>query len=344
MASRLSGQFLATCGRVQIKEYSNVNTILRITNLPTETKNPGRHAELLNELPETTTIYVTDTVLGETRLEKEGVEIYRLPLTKRRLYSLIQIAILIVRKRPELVAIHLYWFIPLSMLRIGPRFIYHIHGLDQKLFSNRFMNSIWLLLFEKIFSITPMPDERLVYIPNPAYRELANAQKRFAGIEKDKKIIFVGRLDRNKNCAFAIETFKKSGLAEKGYEFSVVGDGEEYSSLKSNYGKLPGLKFHGRLSYDNVLKHLATAKVLIMSSISEGYPKEAIEANMMRANVVSPRFPCFSDSKSPLFYETFSLAFVAKLLCDAVEMDWVELNFMTEQDVLGEYARHLKIN
>ena len=74
MALQSSGQLLTTFGRVQIKEYGNVKTILRITNLPTEAKNPGRHAELLNELPETTTIYVTDTVLGETRLEKRALK------------------------------------------------------------------------------------------------------------------------------------------------------------------------------------------------------------------------------------------------------------------------------
>lgn len=313
-------------------------TILRITNLPTDTKNPGRHSEMLSELPDADTVFVTDSVLGRTRLAAGGHRVHELPLSQRRIYSLFKLARLIIKTRPDIVAIHLYWFIPLALLRIGPAYVYHIHGLDQKLFHHRMINTIWLKLFHRIFSVTPLADERVTYIPNPAYRELIQAQKEYEDTPKTKKLAFVGRLDRNKNCSFAINAFESSGLSERGYELCIIGDGDELVSLREKYKDVLSVRFLGRLPYEQVLMHLAESKVLIMSSLSEGYPKVAIEANQLKANVVAPRYPCFQASSSPLFFETFCVEKVAQLLRTAVETDWVKLDFKSEADVMSLYA------
>ncbi|MDC3328458.1 glycosyltransferase family 4 protein [Pseudomonadales bacterium] len=315
-------------------------TILRVTNLPTDTKNPGRHSELLAKLAGCETTFVTDVALGTTRLATQGEEVITLPLARRRVLSLLRVAYLILKKRPKIVAIHLYWFIPLAFLRIGPRYVYHIHGLDQKLFHNRIINFFWFSVFDKIFSVTPLEDKRIIYIPNPAYSEVVDAAKKFEYIKKTNTISFVGRLDKNKNCDFAIKVFEASKLADSGYKFLVIGDGEQFKSLKTRYGEVKGVVFCGRLPYEKVLETLALSRVLVMSSYSEGYPKVAIEANQLRANVLSPRYPCFMESKNPFFYDDFNVDEIANLLIDAAESPWMMIESVSEKDVLMNYQAH----
>lgn len=85
------------------------------------------------------------------------------------------------------------------------------------------------------------------------------------------KILYVGRLEISKNVHMLIESFKLSGLADRGYTLDVVGFGSLADSLveqAEQFGVSDSVIFHGRIDNVDDLKGLYSQSVL---SVSPGY-------------------------------------------------------------------------
>jgi glycosyltransferase involved in cell wall biosynthesis len=107
-----------------------------------------------------------------------------------------------------------------------------------------------------------------------------------------KRFISVGRLSPEKGQAGLLEAFASVCAKSPELELMLVGDGPEALRLKDMAGRL-GIKdrvrFAGRCSEDEALRHIADSDVLVLSSFMEGLPIVLIEAMALGTAVIASR-------------------------------------------------------
>ncbi|MCX2965389.1 WecB/TagA/CpsF family glycosyltransferase [Gordonia sp. SW 21] len=103
------------------------------------------------------------------------------------------------------------------------------------------------------------------------------------------KVVWVGRLERPKDPALAVESFKHVASNLKGtgrtIELRIIGDGTQRKRLEDRVNELPAdiqsrIHLTGRLDPLEVASHLRDATVFLMTSHPgyEGYPRVLVEA------------------------------------------------------------------
>lgn len=113
--------------------------------------------------------------------------------------------------------------------------------------------------------------DNIKVIPNPV-----NVIDRI-NCEIKKRIVSVGRLSPEKGHKYLLQAF--SGLADKSWELSIVGDGVERENLEKmakDLGIENRVIFHGHLK--NFSLQLSEAQIFVLPSLKEGYPNALIEA------------------------------------------------------------------
>ena len=111
--------------------------------------------------------------------------------------------------------------------------------------------------------------------------------------EREKTIVTVGRVDRNKNHKLLIDAF--GAIAKDNPEWKVIiyGDGELRQSL-IEYVKSCGLE--GRVELPGAVSDIADrikiASVFVLTSDTEGSPNSLIEAMLLGLPVISTDCPC----------------------------------------------------
>lgn len=104
---------------------------------------------------------------------------------------------------------------------------------------------------------------------------------------KENRMVFVGRLDHEKNINELLEIFELADLPED-WELDIIGYGSQDQHLKkqiSNYQKKNKVHFHGRKSSDDILSFYQNAKIFGFTSLKEALPTVLIES-MMCGNVL----------------------------------------------------------
>lgn len=126
---------------------------------------------------------------------------------------------------------------------------------------------------------------RLLY--NPCH---FSALKQNANFEKENSVLFVGRLDKNKNPAMFLKAVSilDAHLQEK-YQFIIAGDGELREELEALAKKLNiRVNFLGRV--ENITTLYEKAKVLCLCSFVEGLPTVLIESLYFEVCRISSRY------------------------------------------------------
>jgi len=92
------------------------------------------------------------------------------------------------------------------------------------------------------------------------------------------RLIFIGRIEPNKNLYFALEAFKR--LRENGYGllFDICGEGSQRIALEQVYGSIPGIRFHGEVRHEEIPGVLGKGGILLLPSTFEGNPNSVLEA------------------------------------------------------------------
>src|ERR1700730_1968032 len=95
------------------------------------------------------------------------------------------------------------------------------------------------------------------------------------------RILFVGRLSKAKNVDILIEALTL--VRANGHKFlcSIIGEGPErlrLENLATSRGLSDCVYFAGGLAHEQVLDHLACSDVLVLASMTEGWPKSIAEA------------------------------------------------------------------
>jgi glycosyltransferase involved in cell wall biosynthesis len=94
---------------------------------------------------------------------------------------------------------------------------------------------------------------------------------------KKPRLIFVGRLNRQKNLDFLPDIL--SQITDLDWEFDIVGEGEEGTVLKNAFAPLSSrVFFHGWLDQEAVNAKLREAEIFLLPSQVEGLSVAALEA------------------------------------------------------------------
>ncbi len=125
-------------------------------------------------------------------------------------------------------------------------------------------------------------DREGVVIPNAVDAALFGGQAREAAREalgipaKDRVLVYVGNLEAVKGVAHLIDAMKR--LVEPP-RLSILGDGSERKALEAQSSGLgERVTFHGWVDLEQVPTHLAAADLLVLPTLSEGFPNVILEA------------------------------------------------------------------
>jgi len=183
--------------------------------------------------------------------------------------------------------------------------------------------------------------KKVKFIPTPIFSELKISQYK-SQKNKRKWILFVGRLDDNKNPEFAIEGFINSSYFEHGFHLHLFGEGILKLDLIRKYSTfIEKIHFHGNCPNNEVLNYMGSSDALIITSVSEGFPKVAIEANEMGCKVVSPVYNSLQPYRNYLFpIEEYSVQGVSTALEKAFKAPkFSKIPFFEEYEVLKLYEK-----
>jgi len=92
-----------------------------------------------------------------------------------------------------------------------------------------------------------------------------------------KRLIFVGRLDKSKHVDWLVEFFAGSGLAQKGYRLDIIGDGPLFADLQAACGPESGIRLLGRQRADDVAVILRDAFLLLHPTDLESFGLTILE-------------------------------------------------------------------
>jgi len=132
--------------------------------------------------------------------------------------------------------------------------------------------------------------KKAVVLPNSLSEKFL--QSEYNG-ERRKEIVWVGRMDSNKNPMMLLRAFAK--IVEKYPEWSVtyIGEGyqrEEMETFCKEWNLNSRVKFAGRT--DDVAGAIRPASVFVLTSKQEGMPNALIEAMVSGLAVISTDCPC----------------------------------------------------
>lgn len=235
------------------------------------------------------------------------------------LFSYFPLKKFLKEQKPKFLIIHLMTSLPL--------FLYLLYNFETKLvlrISGRpklnFMRYIfWKVSLKKVYKITfptketleyfkelRLVDENklfLVYDPIISTKEI-NFSKKKEKINdfdlKDKNYyLAIGRLTKQKNFSFLIECFNELIKRKKDLYLLIIGEGEEFNSLKEIIKKYDLEKNIFLIGFkDNVFKYLNSCEALILSSLWEDPGFVLLEA--MYCNTIVFSSDCQSGPKEIL--------------------------------------------
>ncbi len=236
------------------------------------------------------------------------------------------------KDEPDFIIIHLMTFIPLLLLLIfnyKTKFILRISGYPKLNYSRTFL---WKIVGKKLHTITTptkstmnlindlkiFPLDKVKYLPDPVLN-LSDVRKKKLDkinlepeLNTEKIIISIGRLTKQKNFEFLINSFNNIIKTFPDYKLLILGDGEQKKKLKNiikdlnleNKIFLPGYK-------KNIYKYLQKAKIFILTSLWEDPGFVLIEAGIMNKTILSSNCPngpseLLENGKSGFLFESNS--------------------------------------
>jgi glycosyltransferase involved in cell wall biosynthesis len=133
-----------------------------------------------------------------------------------------------------------------------------------------------------------IPRERISVVPN-GIEERYFMPVREPGAQEPTNLLFVGRLDAQKNVARLLAALK---LVESPVRLHVVGDGEQRGELEARAADLGlDVRFAGRLLGEDLLEAYRRADVFVLPSDREGMPLAVLEAMAAGLPVVATDVP-----------------------------------------------------
>lgn len=105
---------------------------------------------------------------------------------------------------------------------------------------------------------------------------------------KAKKIVFAGRLSREKGVDLLLHSWKISRISQQGWTLLIAGSGELQPSVLEAAESDPSIKFLGFLPHDLLTRELMDCSILCLPSRGfEGFPTIIVEAAQFGISVIT---------------------------------------------------------
>ena len=135
----------------------------------------------------------------------------------------------------------------------------------------------------QVFLRGDFPGHKLVVKPN--FVPVSNLDR-----PRKPQVVFAGAMSQSKGVRLLLEAWDIAAL--EGFNLLLVGDGPERKALEEQYAQLSRVTWCGRLSRPEVLKHIATSRILAFPSLAyENCPMVLLEALSVATPVVAANHP-----------------------------------------------------
>jgi glycosyltransferase involved in cell wall biosynthesis len=191
--------------------------------------------------------------------------------------------------KPE--AVHIYSPIPFFIglyckIRFQSKFYLSLHGTDvERIFKSRWLQYL-LKIPDRILSVSPNSIERLKFIKlkeeiycigNGVNREIFYPRD----VLRENQIICVAHLRWQKGHKFLIKAFSEFLKTYSDYKLILIGDGPDKTNLldlTQTLGIENNVIFKGVMGREDVAIEISKSKLLVLSSLLEGFPKVVLES------------------------------------------------------------------
>ncbi len=244
-----------------------------------------------------------DEYLKASKIKKKLIK-----LSYHRLTKLLKV---VIKERPDIIIS----FLPEPSMRIMllkklskkirdiPTII-SIRNNPETEYKNKFIYAVMKYLYKDVdtmvlqtkeakeyFSKIIKNEKKLVVISNPINEKFL-IEKPYEG-ERDKIIVTVGRLEKQKNQKLLIEAFKKVESKHTDYKLLIYGEGSLQKELQEYVDELKladKVIFKGKK--DDIEKEIFKAGIFVLSSDYEGMPNALMEAMALGLPCISTDCPC----------------------------------------------------
>lgn len=231
--------------------------------------------------------------------------------------SISELYLLLKRKKPDYIIVHLLTYIPLILLiffKFETKFILRISGFPKLNFLRKHLwrfaskkidkvfcpteETIGILKSEKVFD-----DKKIYFLEDPIVQISKINKKKSEELDKEfskkKYILAIGRLSKQKNFYLLLKFFKDISKNDKSIYLLIAGEGELRSSLENliykeslqEKVKLLGFK-------DNIFPFLQNCHCFISTSLWEDPGFVLVEAGATNTTIISS--DCSSGPKEIL--------------------------------------------
>jgi glycosyltransferase involved in cell wall biosynthesis len=137
----------------------------------------------------------------------------------------------------------------------------------------------------ELMNIFPEFSKKIKYVHNPL-----SFKPRIASYEKEKIVLFAGRLNPQKNLFYLLRLWSRVYPKNSGWKLLIIGEGNLRGKLLkySNKLRLKNIDFIGEVS--NIQDYLTKSSICILTSFYEGLPTIMLEAATYKNALIASNF------------------------------------------------------
>lgn len=267
----------------------------------------------------------------------EGLIFSRIKYLLIFIFSFFKLKNFLKKEMPEYLIIHLITSLPLLLnciYNFNTKIILRISGKPKM---NILRLLLWKIALNKIFKVTfptketleefkklKLADEdklQLLYDPVLNLKDVSSKKhekilEKF--LIKEKYFLSIGRLTKQKNFDFLLNSFKKILITDKEFKLVIIGEGEDRKKLQNIINNSNLQKYVHLIGFkDNVFKYLRNAECFILPSLWEDPGWVLIEAIVSNTIVLSSDCPSgpkeiLENQRGILFKNNSELDFIKK--------------------------------
>lgn len=285
------------------------------------------------------------------RSEIKGNVIKKIILSIYWLYRIVLFqfkAIIFFRKKNiEILHIHsqLYTLVALWAKLTKKKTVITFHGEDFNNLKNLYILRKLLFCYDLICAISPsmikklelFSNKRVVYTPNSVnYKIFKNLN-----LKRENYIITVGSFKKVKRHTIILSAFKEFLKLEGfcNYKLKLIGDGNEKQNIKKFIKKnhIENIEFTGNITAKQLVSEYNKAKLLVLASEREGFPKVIIEGIACGIKIVTSKvgaIPEILGNDYSFYIKDISSKSLSKLFVDAINS-----NKIINYDLSSKYSK-----
>ena len=154
------------------------------------------------------------------------------------------------------------------------------------------------------------------------------------GIEKRNTIVYVGNVKPHKGLKILIDAYRM--LPQGMYELKIIGEREGFlTGMNREELSCEGVIFTGRLENEELLREIASAKLLVQPSLYEGFGLPPLEALYLGTQPIVSDIPVFRE-----IYEEYPVVFYEAGNAEALKEAFLvpaESRFSVKEKILEKY-------